>query len=87
MAKKEEKELKNKTKKTVAKKDTKKTNKVAKKSYGEEVKAELKKVKWPSKEEMVKYSIAVIAFIIIFGLYFYGLDALFAWLSSLVKGL
>lgn len=83
MAKKEEKELKNKTKKTVAKKETKKTNK----SYGEEVKAELKKVKWPSKEEMVKYSIAVIAFIIIFGLYFYGLDALFAWLSSLVKGL
>lgn len=83
MAKKEEKELKNKTKKTVAKKETKKINK----SYGEEVKAELKKVKWPSKEEMVKYSIAVIAFIIIFGLYFYGLDALFAWLSSLVKGL
>ena len=83
MEKKEEKELKNKTKKTVAKKETKKTNKV----YGEEVKAELKKVKWPSKEEMVKYSIAVIAFIIIFGLYFYGLDALFAWLSSLVKGL
>ena len=87
MVKKEEKELKNKTKKIVAKKETKKTNKVAKKSYGEEVKAELKKVKWPSKEEMVKYSIAVIAFIIIFGLYFYGLDALFAWLSSLVKGL
>lgn len=87
MAKKEEKELKNKTKKIVAKKETKKTNKVAKKSYGEEVKAELKKVKWPSKEEMVKYSIAVMAFIIIFGLYFYGLDALFAWLSSLVKGL
>lgn len=83
MEKKEEKELKNKTKKTVAKKETKKINK----SYGEEVKAELKKVKWPSKEEMVKYSIAVIAFIIIFGLYFYGLDALFAWLSSLVKGL
>jgi preprotein translocase subunit SecE len=87
MVKKSEKELKNKTKKTVTKKETKKTNKVVKKSYGEEVKAELKKVKWPSKEEMVKYSIAVIAFIIIFGLYFYGLDALFAWLSSLVKGL
>ncbi len=87
MVKKEEKELKNKTKKTAAKKETKKANKVAKKSYGEEVKAELKKVKWPTKQEMVKYSIAVIAFIIIFGLYFYGLDALFAWLSSLVKGL
>ena len=47
----------------------------------------MKKVKWPSKKEMIKYSIATLAFIVIFGLYFYGLDALFAWISSLVKGL
>lgn len=61
--------------------------KTNKKSYVEEVGAELKKVKWPTKQEMVKYSIAVIVFIFVFGLFFYGLDALFAWLSSLVKGL
>ena len=48
---------------------------------------ELKKVKWPTKQEMLKYSIAVIVFIVIFGLYFYGLDAFFAWITSLVKGL
>ncbi len=71
--------------KAVVKKDVKKKEK--KKSFNQEVKSELKKVKWPTKEEMVKYSIAVIAFVVIFGLYFYGLDALFAWISSLVKGL
>lgn len=58
-----------------------------KKSYSSEVKSELKKVKWPTKFEITKYGIAVLIFIIAFGLYFYGLDALFAWLSSLVKGL
>ncbi len=72
----------------VKKKTTKKTEKkVNQKSYSQEVKAELKKVKWPTKQEMIKYSIAVVAFIVIFGLYFYGLDALFAWLSSVMKGL
>lgn len=83
--KKEEKTLKAvKEKKGNTKKEK---NKSTKKSYVQEIKAELKKVKWPTKQEMLKYSIAVLAFIVIFGLYFYGLDALFAWISSLVKGL
>ena len=82
--------------KKITKKETKsvkkepkkiKKQKVAKKSYSAEVKDELKKVNWPSKKDLTKYGIATIIFIIIFGLYFYGLDALFAWLSSLVKGL
>lgn len=75
--------------KKVQKKTVKKEKKVStpKKSFIKEVKDELKKVKWPSKEDMLKYSIATLAFIVIFGLYFYGLDALFAWISSLVKGL
>ena len=75
--------------KKVQKKTVKKEKKVStpKKSFIKEVKAELKKVKWPTKQEMLKYSIAVIVFIVIFGLYFYGLDAFFAWITSLVKGL
>lgn len=75
--------------KKVQKKIIKKEKKVStpKKSFFKEVKAELKKVKWPTKEDMLKYSIATLAFVVIFGLYFYGLDALFAWISSLVKGL
>ena len=71
----------------VKKKTEKKEKNVNKKSYIEEIKAELKKVKWPTKEEMFKYSIAVLVFIVLFGVYFYGLDAFFAWISSLVKGL
>ncbi len=70
------------------KKETKKSKKKEpKKSYSSEVKAELKKVNWPSKQDLTKYGVATIIFIVIFGLYFYGLDALFAWISSLVKGL
>ena len=70
------------------KKETKKVKKqTPKKSYSSEVKTELKKVNWPSKKDLTKYGVATIIFIVIFGLYFYGLDALFAWLSSLVKGL
>ncbi len=81
VSKKEKKALK-KAEKKAQKKDKKKNS-----SYIKEVNGELKKVKWPSKEEMFKYSIAVIVFIVIFGLYFYALDAFFAWVSSLVKGL
>lgn len=72
-------------KETKSKKKEKKV--VNKKSFIKEVKSELQKVKWLTKKELIKYSVACIAFILIFGIYFYGLDALFAWLSSLVKGL
>ena len=67
--------------------DVKEKKKKNKNGYLKEVSSEIKKVKWPTKQEMLKYSIAVIVFIIVFGLYFYGLDAFFAWISSLVKGL
>lgn len=96
MAKEKAEKVKKTAEKNTPKKDKKEVKKVSKKeiktkdnkkSYVSEVKTELKKVKWPTKKEMVKYSIAVIVFIVIFGLYFYGLDAFFAWISSLVKGL
>ena len=77
----------NKPVKKETKKIKNKTPKAPKKSYSSEVKAELKKVNWPSKQDLTKYGVATIIFIVIFGLYFYGLDALFAWISSLVKGL
>ena len=85
MAKEKSEKIK-KSDKKVEKKVSKKKND-NKKSFIQEVKTELKKVKWPTKQEMLKYSVAVIIFIVVFGLYFYGLDALFAWISSLVKGL
>ena len=45
--------------------------------------SELKKVKWPDKKYMVKYSIATFVTIIMSSAYFYAITALFA----LVKGL
>ena len=83
------KQIKSETKpvKKEPKKAKKRTPKEPKKSYSAEVKSELKKVNWPSKKDLTKYGVATIIFIVIFGLYFYGLDALFAWISSLVKGL
>ena len=52
------------------------------KSLFKQISEELKKVKWPNKREMLKFTSAVIIFIIIFGLYFFGLDALFTWLRG-----
>ena len=47
------------------------------------VKDETKKVHWPSKKDMVKYSGATIAFIIFFALFFYLINVLFALVQSL----
>lgn len=47
------------------------------------VKEEMKKVKWPSKKEMIKYSIATLTFIIVFALFFTLSDAVFAGLTKL----
>ncbi len=49
------------------------------------IKKEMEKVKWPSKKEMVKYSITTIIFIIFFALFFFSLDLIFAYLKSLVS--
>ncbi len=49
------------------------------------VKKEMKKVKWPSKKEMITYSTATIAFILIFGLFFAGLDFIITGLKMVVK--
>lgn len=47
------------------------------------VRSELKKVKWPEKKYMVKYTIATMAVTIFFSLYFYAINVVVA----LVKGL
>ncbi len=55
-----------------------------KKSYIEEVKGEMKKVKWPSKKEMGKYTISTLVFIVAFALYFFGIESLFAFVKGLI---
>ena len=48
-----------------------------------DVRAEMRLVRWPSRQEVVKYTIATLVFVGFFALFFYGIDALFA----LVKGM
>ncbi len=50
-----------------------------------EVKAEVKKVTWPSKNEVYSTTIVVILATIFFGVYLYSLDIVFSWLISQVK--
>lgn len=82
-----------KAKKTVSKKktDVKKVEKKQKvglfKRIGNWVKSvfkEVSKVKWPSKKELVKYSIVTIVFIVFFALFFYAIELLMALLKTLV---
>lgn len=54
------------------------------KSYLKEVKSEMKKVKWPTKKEMVKYTISTLAFVILFALFFFGIESLFAFVKGLI---
>ncbi len=87
MKKEEKKVTKKETVKKVAEKKTEKEKKenifkrVAK--YFKGVGKEIKRIKWTSGKELVKYSIAAVAFVVFFGLYFYGID----WISLLVRSL
>ena len=84
-----------KVEKNKTKKETVKEVKVEKKSPSKKglwtrfrifcngVKGEFNKVHWPSKENMVKYSIATIFFIIFCGAFFYLIDVIFAFIRSL----
>lgn len=45
--------------------------------------SELKKVKWPDKKYMIKYTIATFAVVIAFSAYFYGLNVVIALIKEL----
>ena len=42
-------------------------------------------VRWPKGKELVKYSGAVLLLLAFFGVYFYALDLIFAYLKGLVS--
>ena len=44
----------------------------------------MKKVKWPTKKEMIKYTISTLCFVVLFALYFFGIESLFALIKGLV---
>ena len=47
-----------------------------------EVRLELKKVTWPTREETIRYTAAVIGFSLVVAAFLGGLDFLFSWLLS-----
>ncbi len=51
--------------------------------FAKDVKKEMKKVKWPEKKYMVKYSIATLALVLFLALYFTAINIVVA----LVKGI
>ena len=74
-------ETKTNKKKDVKKKENKKTS-VKQESFFTGVRKEMKKVRWPLKSEMIKYSIATLSFF--FGIFFTLGDLIIAGLKMLV---
>lgn len=73
--------------KDVKKKNNKKTKKnerkTPKENYFVGVRNELSKVKWPSKKEVFKYTMATIVFVLILVGFFLLMSALMAWIRGL----
>ena len=83
---KKEKEVKEKKSKKKSKKEKKKRFNIFKAIFNffKGVKDEMSKVVWPTRRDMVKYSIATIIFVVVFALYFYGIEVFMAWLKSVI---
>jgi preprotein translocase subunit SecE len=52
-----------------------------------DVKAELKKVTWPSRNEVVNTTVVVIAATVFFGFYLFFMDVIFSWVIGQIKNL
>jgi preprotein translocase subunit SecE len=58
------------------------------KSFFSEVKAELKKVTWPSKQEVYATTLVVIITTVFFGFYLYGLDLIMSQVfTRIIQGI
>ena len=75
--------------KKVTKKDNKKSKTKTEKNKKKEnlfkqIKKEMQKVHFPSRKDMVKYSIATIVFVVFFAIYFYAIELVMALIKSLI---
>jgi len=56
------------------------------KSFLREVRSELKKVSWPSRQDLYKTTLAVIISTVVFGIYLFSVDFVFAkGIKELIK--
>jgi preprotein translocase subunit SecE len=56
-------------------------------NFLKDVKAELKKVTWPNRNEVTSTTIVVIAATIFFGFYLFFMDIIFSWVIGQIKSL
>ena len=63
-----------------------KTSRVGPAQYMREVRDEMRKVAWPTKDEVVRYSIVVIITVILYTALVSGADFLFAYMSEWLYG-
>ncbi len=47
-------------------------------AYLRDIRGEMKKVTWPSRDDMIKTTIAVIVISLFFGIYLFGVDFIFS---------
>ena len=71
-------------KKTKKEKKSKKKDQPKKEGFIKSTFKEMKLVHFPNKKEMIKYSIATILFIVFFGVLFYAVELIVAWLKMVV---
>ncbi len=67
-------------------KEVKPEKKEKKGNYLRQVSEELKYVTWPSKKQLLKYSITTIVMVIMLALFFFGLSLLFNLIYGLKQG-
>jgi preprotein translocase subunit SecE len=56
-------------------------------NFLKETKAELKKVTWPSRNEVTSTTIVVIIATVFFGFYLFFMDIIFSWVITQIKSL
>ena len=56
-------------------------------NFLKETRAELKKVTWPSRNEITNTTVVVIISVFFFGFYLFAMDIVFSWLITQVKTL
>lgn len=57
------------------------------KKYFKDTKSELKKVTWPTKEQLKHNTLVILAFLVMVGIFLFVFDVAFSWLFSLVTNI
>ena len=68
-------------------KKEKKQKKNKKERFLKKVRNEMKEVRWPTRKEMVKYSVAVLACIIVLSVFFTASDLIISAVRTVLEGL